>query len=72
MENYLKRNVDNVMFQMKCTKEDAHLYLDYDGHIHYDIMGNVKEYLPKVLDKIEQNKKQNKNICICKCKCYHS
>jgi len=67
MENYVKKNLDNVMFQMKCSKEDAILYLDYNGHINYDIMGNVKEYLPKVLDKFEKN-----NKCICKCKCCHS
>ena len=65
MENYKKRNIDNVMFQMKCTKEEANMYLDYNGNINYDIMGNIKEYLPKLFDKY-------KNKCICKCKCYHS
>ena len=45
----IQRNLRIVQQDVKCAADKAYMCLDYHGQINRDCMGNIKEYLPRIV-----------------------
>jgi hypothetical protein len=56
MDKVIQKNLHMVIFDVKCDPKDAYMYLDYNGQINRDCLGNIKPFLPRIVIKDDRAK----------------
>lgn len=60
-----KKNVEDIKHIMRCSTPETFKYLDYNDQINRDCMGNIKEFLPKILYPQDSTKEFEKFKVMC-------
>jgi hypothetical protein len=50
-KDFIQRNLKTVLQEVKCDPSKAYMCLDYNGQINRDCMGNIKQFLPRIVIK---------------------
>jgi len=56
MDKMIQQNLRIVMYDVKCQKDSAYMFLDYNGQINRDCLGNIKPFLPRIVIKDDRAK----------------
>jgi hypothetical protein len=56
MDKIIQQNLRIVVQDSKCQNDDAYMYLDYNGQINRDCLGNIKPFLPRIVIKDDRAK----------------
>jgi hypothetical protein len=51
MDKIIQKNLQTVIFDVKCDPKDAYMCLDYNGQINRDCLGNIRPFLPRIVIK---------------------
>lgn len=49
MNQHTQLNISIIKDKMRCSTDETFKYLDYKNLINRDCMGNIKEFLPKIV-----------------------